>query len=243
MHGSLALLASPLLLAQALYVRRRTPRLSEPPGPRSGSRGQGPALRLLITGDSSAAGVGAAHQDQALAGQLADRLATDFEVHWQLEARTGATTRSSLRWLERLTAARFDAVVTALGVNDVTAMTRLADWLDQQRALRQLLRERFQPALIIVSGLPPMHAFPALPQPLRAYLGSRATRFDRALAADLEDEPDCRFLGVRFTTDVAQMASDGFHPGPAVYAEWARRVAQVLRGAHEAQAGNAGKLP
>jgi hypothetical protein len=35
-----------------------------------------------------------------------------------------------------------------------------------------------------LSGLPPMHRFPALPQPLRWYIGSRARDFDRALAAD-----------------------------------------------------------
>jgi hypothetical protein len=34
----------------------------------------------------------------------------------------------------------------------------------------------------VLSGLPPMHRFPALPQPLRWYVGSRARDFNRVLA-------------------------------------------------------------
>ncbi|EEX09439.1 hypothetical protein SL1157_1477 [Ruegeria lacuscaerulensis ITI-1157] len=49
----------PLLAAQALMVRQRALRLPEPSGPREGRQGRGPRLRLLIVGDSSAAGVGA----------------------------------------------------------------------------------------------------------------------------------------------------------------------------------------
>ena len=70
-----ALALSPLLLAQGVYVRRVTPRLPEAPGSRSGVAGGGPSLKLLILGDSAAAGVGAASQDEALAGQLAVALA------------------------------------------------------------------------------------------------------------------------------------------------------------------------
>ena len=74
-------LAAPLLLVQGKYVRRVTPKLPEAAGAREGERrlrdaGGGPAsLRVLITGDSSAAGVGTQHQDEALPGQLADALA------------------------------------------------------------------------------------------------------------------------------------------------------------------------
>ena len=55
----------PVLLAQGHYVRRVTPRLPEPEGLRQGVEGSGPPLRLLILGDSSAAGVGVATQAEA----------------------------------------------------------------------------------------------------------------------------------------------------------------------------------
>ena len=60
------LLLSPVLVAQAVVTRGRMPRLPEAAGPRQGEVGSGPLLRLLIVGDSSAAGVGVAQQRDAL---------------------------------------------------------------------------------------------------------------------------------------------------------------------------------
>ncbi len=119
----------PLLLAQGLYVRRVTPRLPEPCGERCGTCGEGPALRLLIIGDSAAAGVGVAHQDDALAGQLVANLAADFRLSWQLLAQTGLDTPQLLRRLEGSGAQGFDAVLVSVGVNDVTGAIAADDWL------------------------------------------------------------------------------------------------------------------
>ena len=59
MSLALKLALAPVLVAQALRTRRRAPVLPEPAGPRQGCVGQGESeLRLLIAGDSSAAGVG-----------------------------------------------------------------------------------------------------------------------------------------------------------------------------------------
>ena len=75
MSLALKLMLSPLLVTQAVMTRARLPRLPEPEGPRSGVTGQGGPLRLLICGDSSAAGVGVVTQRLALAQQLAKRVA------------------------------------------------------------------------------------------------------------------------------------------------------------------------
>ena len=61
-------LLAPVLVAQGIYVKRVTPRLSEPEGVRFGVFGAGPKMKLLIVGDSAAVGVGAATQHQALSG-------------------------------------------------------------------------------------------------------------------------------------------------------------------------------
>lgn len=228
MRWSQSLLLAPVLLWQAWRTRARVPRLPEASGPRSGLVGQGEPVSLLITGDSAAAGVGASTQDEALSGQLLRLLAEHYTVAWRLEAKSGANTRATLNHLAGLKRQAFDVVVTSLGVNDVTGRLRLDRWLAIQKELRNLLRTRFRPRLVIVSGLPPVHGFPALPQPLRSYLGDRASAFDRALSADLESEADCRFLSLRFTEDAGQMASDGFHPGPAVYRQWAERVGEII---------------
>lgn len=226
MRHKLATVAlGPLLYLQGCHARRVTPQLPEAPGDRRGRRGTGPALRLLVTGDSAAAGVGAPHQDEALAGRLASELSTRFAVEWELQAETGATTSSTLEKLRRLDSANYDLAVTSLGVNDVTGNFGQRRWLSLQRELRWLLREKFSVRLMLISGLPPMGHFPALPQPLRWYLGRRADDFDLALRQDLEAEGDSLFVDLRCGMDLRAMAADGFHPGPPVYAEWARRAA------------------
>lgn len=72
----------PVRWLQAAHVRRLTPCMPEPPGSRAGTAGCGPRLRLLVAGDSGAAGVGAPTQEQALCGQLVSCLGIHQSVHW-----------------------------------------------------------------------------------------------------------------------------------------------------------------
>lgn len=219
----------PVLLAQGRHVRRAVPVLPEPDGPREGDAGSGKALRLLVLGDSAAAGVGAQTQDEALSGQLAVALAPTFRLRWKLLAFTGATTADMLQRLRAEPAAQFDAVVTSLGVNDVTGRVSLAAWRRAQQELITVLQSRFGAPHILLSGLPPMHRFPALPQPLRWYVGSRARDFDRVLARVAASRPGCEFLALGHEMmDAAAMAGDGFHPGPPIYALWAREATRRI---------------
>jgi len=212
---------APLLLTQALQVRRKALILPEPPGPRAGTIGIGPPLRLLILGDSSAAGVGASHQSHALSGQLAKILAKNRTLHWHLQAATGATSASALASLDALPPQSFDAAIVVLGVNDVTRTIPLSRFLARRRAIHALLRSRFGIPHIIASGLPPMGHFPLLPQPLRWTLGQTARRFDTALARLCTEDSGCTHLPLDLPFAPEFVAPDGFHPSEAAYAKWA----------------------
>ena len=218
----------PILLAQGAWVRFSAPLLPEPPGDRVGTAGSGPLLRLLVAGDSAAAGVGAAHQSDALLGQIVTRLQGRHSVSWNLQARSGDTTADTLERLDALEPQPFDVAVTSLGVNDVIALTTRDDWRSRQAELWHLMREKFGVTTLIVSGLPPMHEFPPLPQPLRWHLGSRATEFHHDLAADVAADGEAHFVDLRFEADIGLVAADGFHPGPGIYSLWADRVAAVI---------------
>lgn len=204
-------------------------KLPEPSGVRSGAAGDGPPLRLLIAGDSAAAGVGAATQKEALTGRLVHALADRFRVDWRLEAKTGLTTPRALGRLSTLETPPFDVMVTSLGVNDVTRGMGVGEWLRCQRELRELARDRLGVKLFVASGLPPMGGFPLLPQPLRWYLGRRADEFSERLREQLVQESGAHFLDLRFTLDSTLMAEDGFHPGPRIYQEWGARAAAIIR--------------
>ncbi|MBN2396886.1 MAG: SGNH/GDSL hydrolase family protein, partial [Deltaproteobacteria bacterium] len=148
----------PLLLAQGIYVRLVTPRLPEPEGARFGVAGAGEPLRLLITGDSAAAGVGAESQASALSGRLVSLLASSFEVSWKLMARTGNKTRDILDHIESAPHENFDVAILSGGVNDVTAGTPLEKWLGLLGNLCERLQSRFGIQQVFLTSLPPMHA-------------------------------------------------------------------------------------
>lgn len=218
----------PLLLAQGVYTRRVVPRLPEPEGTRMGVRGEGRALRLLILGDSSAAGVGVQSQNEALSGRVTTHLAARCQVSWKLVASSGITTQQALELVEAEPVAPFDVALLAIGGNDVTAGTAPKQWVSRLHHLTDALRGKFGVGQVLLSVLPPMHLFPALPQPLRWYIGERARTFNRHLAAFAQEKERCALLDPKFTSDVSQMASDGFHPGPAIYASWAEAAASML---------------
>jgi lysophospholipase L1-like esterase len=185
-------------------------------------------LRLLIVGDSAAAGVGAATQHDALAGQLVQQLAPRYDLQWRLLASSGDTTDAARARLEAEPALACDVALTSLGVNDVTALRRTATTLRAQQRLVAHLRERCGARVVLVSGIPPMRDFPALPQPLRWMLGRHARRLDDALVEWIASQPGCEHLPFGDLPDAAMMASDGFHPGPPIYALWAAAVARRI---------------
>jgi len=134
-----------------------------------------------------------------------------------------------IRRLQSLPVESFDVALLSLGVNDVTGGTRSRAFVEQQRRLVELLKSRFGVRLVLLTGLPPMHVFPALPQPLRWCLGARAKVFTGLLASVAASDPACELITPHLPLDIAYMATDGFHPGPPAYKVWGREAAAVIR--------------
>jgi lysophospholipase L1-like esterase len=220
---------APVFFLQGMWVRRVTPILPEPEGARQGVWGVGPDLRLLILGDSAAAGVGVKSQAEALSGKLVAALGTFYRVHWKLLANSGHDSAEVLARLQAEPVATFDVVVVSVGVNDVTGRTSTARWQQNLQSIADLLVDRFQARMILFSSLPPMHFFPALPQPLRWWLGLRANTLRRQLRKMAIQHPYCHFVDVAFPFDRDYMAADGFHPGSVAYAMWSEQLAAVIR--------------
>jgi lysophospholipase L1-like esterase len=221
---------APVLLAQGLYVRRTTPKLGGATGPVAGLvPGKGGTLRLLVLGESTVDGVGAASHEEALTGQLAHALArrTGREVAWQAVGKTGANARVVHDELLGL-ACPADLVVIALGVNDTIKLRSAAAFRRDLLRLIVALRRRLGPAPVFLAGVPPMGRFPALPQPLRAVFGLRSAALDTA-AASLAELPDVGYVPISAALlDPDCFAADRFHPGPAGYRIWADQLANVL---------------
>ncbi len=194
-----------------------------------GDTGTGSPLRVLILGDSAAAGVGVSSQDEALCGRLVAELALTHRVSWSLIAKSGATTEGTTRHLMRCPAQQFDIVVVSLGANDVTGRRVLASWLKDVGTLVALLRSRFSARHILLSGVPPMHAFPGFPQPLRWYLGTKARQYNAALSHWTAGEPGCEHVALTPPNGEGLFATDGMHPGPLAYRLWSAELAKRIR--------------
>jgi len=231
MSLTVKLALSPLLVAQAVMTRRRLPRLGEPEGERHGETGAAEAtpLRLLIAGDSSAAGVGVVTQREALAGQLAERLAEACALHvtWRLVAKSGLNTAQTLHVLQREPLPlQADVAVVVSGVNDVVEQVPSHHAVSSRETLANWLRNAHGVQHVVFAPLPPIHHFPGLPQPLRWVAGSDARRHNQALLRWVRTRGDVSCVDMEMPLNRGVMAADGFHPGVPVYRYCAAAIAQ-----------------
>jgi lysophospholipase L1-like esterase len=223
------LLLFPLLYLQGRRARRSVPRLPEAAGDAHGATGEGPALRLVVIGESPVAGVGVATYEEALAAQLARALATQrsCRVHWHALGENGADAAGVLaRLAPRVEPC--DIAVLVLGVNDTTGFTRLSRWRAQLRALVAALRAKCS-GTIVLAGVPPMGRFVGLPWPLRAWLGLRASMLDDEVRR-LARSPGLVYAPVPPLLEPRHLARDGFHPSAEGCAGWALELARGLPG-------------
>jgi lysophospholipase L1-like esterase len=216
---------SPVLVVQGRRLRRDTPRLPDAAQPWSGSVAGADPLRLLVLGDSTAAGVGAATQDAALPGNLARELHARLGrgVEWRAMGENGATSRDLVeRHLDAATAAPADLVFLSVGANDALALRSRGGFVRDIRTIITRLRAANPASTILVSSLPGFSQFVLLPNPLRWNLYLHSTSLEdaaRATVSSLErvhmSPPPPKYTHGFF-------ASDLFHPSESGYRDWAR---------------------
>jgi lysophospholipase L1-like esterase len=228
----IALALLPILIAQGKYARRGTPRLPDATGPATGTAGahhSGDRLSLLTVGESPVAGVGVETHQQAITGQLAEALADAWRrpVAWRACGRNGVTVRDALHQVvPGIPVQPVDVALVAFGVNDTTAFHSVARWRNDLRAILAAIEERCTPRLILLSGVPPVGHFPALPQPLRWVMGLKARTLDCATKDLALSLPRVRYAALSLDpTDATLMASDGYHPSAIGCAMWATLLA------------------
>lgn len=217
----------PLVLPQAVYVRRTAPRHPGAGGPDHGAVGSGKRLELLAVGDSIIAGVGSRSLSKALVGRTAQRLSEILgrRVYWSSIGRIGLTSREILeRLVPRMPAARADVILVSAGVNDVTSLSTLKDWEQDLADLLDALYRHSPGAIIAVAGIPPLGRFPLLPQPLRALFGIRAQAFDTVAGKVVKKIPGAVYAALAINPEPGAFSRDGYHPSEESY----RNIGQLI---------------
>ncbi|MDO6569211.1 SGNH/GDSL hydrolase family protein [Alteromonas sp. 1_MG-2023] len=215
---------------------------------------------MLIAGDSAAAGVGVSTQQDALSGMLCEGLSAHYCVNWRLKAKTGVNSASLANMLQDTnshtdspltsTSMVFDLTVISIGVNDVTGFTSLYRWRRNIVQIIELLQTSYHCQSIVFTALPPMHEFPALPQPLRWVLGQKAKYLNNALVKLVN-----KYQGVNVLTlslhpqedsssnnTLEYMAEDGFHPHSAGYQLWANAIIKLVNEEVDGLVGKSNKV-
>jgi lysophospholipase L1-like esterase len=218
-----ALALSPVLVRQARRVRQRTPRLPEASGERTGIEFTAHAtslIRLLVVGESTAAGIGVTELRDALPRQLAMMLAgrRQASVAWSMSARTGATASFAARELAPVAPTGQDLAVIIVGVNDALKFTSRRVWRTNLDQLIDELAKHVRPGgQLALAGLPDLRRFGTFPQPLRALLGWHARALDRDLRSVAKRRAGVIYLPMPPVSWPELFAADGFHPSAAAY--------------------------
>jgi lysophospholipase L1-like esterase len=227
---------APVIYAQGKKLRRETPKLPDAALPWTGhvpapafsaptAPGVPSPLRLLVLGDSTAAGVGADTQDAALPGNLARELSARWSVavRWRATGENGATARDLIeRFLDDAVAEPVDFVFLTVGANDALGLRSRGAFGSDIRHIIARLRKTNPDATIMMSSLPAFFRFELLPHPLKwnLYLHSQSLEAEaRGIVAGdvgaIMSPPPPPYTDGFF-------ASDLFHPSAQGYRDWAR---------------------
>ena len=227
--GSLAL--SPLAWAQGSATRRRVQRLPAANPPHDGKvPGAGDPIRVIGIGESSVSGVGLSRGDETVTAVTARALArhTGRPAAWRACGLSGATVRDALqRLVPSIAPEPADLMIVAFGVNDATSYRSPSAFADDLTELVTTARDRVGDAAVVIGGVAPLLAFPALPWPLRSILGWRSTALQAA--ADRLADRLPRLVVERFSAPLSAdlFAPDGVHPNSRAHSIWGEKIAAL----------------
>ena len=222
-----------VLFAEAKLARRQIGNAEDDPPAPSGWYGHGrpgPAIKVALLGDSSAAGYGVDTVEETPGAYLASGVAeaADRRVYLSSVAKVGAQTKDLAGQIDRVLPMEPHVAVIFIGGNDVTHAVPVKT---SQRLLRAAVtRLKSHGVKVVVGTCPDLGAIEPLPQPLRQI----ARVWSRQLAAaqaTVVVQSDARavalgsILGEEFSSfSELLFGPDRFHPSAAGYARMSAAV-------------------
>lgn len=235
--GGLSLMGMGLyavLRGEAALARRMIGNAGDEPPPDStgwyGRGRPGPAIKVALLGDSSAAGYGVERIVETPGAFFASGLAqkADRRVHLRTYAKVGAQSSDLADQIERALPGDPDLAVILIGANDVTHRVKPSQSV---RYLAEAVRRLTAAGtLVLVGTCPDLGSVKPIPPPLKQVARSMSRRLAAAQAIVVVEEGAVAvslgsILGPDFAAAPAVLfGPDQFHPS----AEGYRAVAEVL---------------
>lgn len=227
----LSWLLLPLALGQGIGLRRTATRMPPPRGPQSGRVGASePLWRILVMGDSSAAGVGAERTADTLGPQIAriihDR--TGESVSWRNAGANSAISEEVRdHVLPHVDGRDFTHVVLVVGTNDMKNYNTKARFTRGFGGLLYACHARWPEAVVIWSPVINMPEVPIMPPRLARILALR-TQIINAIGNELCSDRLAIASSPLPIEGRQGFAVDGFHANAVGYAYWAEHLANVI---------------
>lgn len=230
--GSLGALGYAVIRAEAAIARRTIGEPTEVPPDPAGVYGRylGPAVRLVMLGDSSATGLGCDSPAQTPGAMLAGGVARELGRRVRLDVYAAVGGRSAdldSQIVRALAGGPVDLAVIMVGANDVTHTVLPADAVRHLGRAVETLRDAG--AHVVVGTCPDLGTVKPLLQPLRTVAAVWSRRMAAAQAvAVAENDGVAVTLGSLLTKEFNEhphlWSHDRFHPSAQGYA----RVADVI---------------
>jgi lysophospholipase L1-like esterase len=231
LSGIIILPFAPFLYLQGQYARRKIGRLPDAQGDVAGRFGSDEkAVKLLVIGESTAAGVGARTHEAALAGQFARFLSRKIgkTVNWHVIGKSGITVRETIHELvPKIPDESFDYILVALCGNEVLKLRSPRNFRRDMLEFLGILREKNPDAVVFITNAPAIRLSPVLPQPIKFILGHLSALHDKNIREFTA--PMAKILYFPQPTEVVEdFFADGIHPSEKGYTLWSERMIETL---------------
>lgn len=194
------------------------------------------AVRLLVLGESTVAGLGARDHEHALAGRFAHYLgqAIGRPVEWQVIGKNGVTARRTIdELMPLLPEQKFDFVLLGLGGNDVLKLSSPRKWRRDMLELLSLLRKRNDASEIFITNCPMIIESPALPEPIKTLLWRLSQMHDQNIREFSRGLERVTYYPQPKTIDSENFFADGIHPSEEGYDRWAKAMIEYFSADHK----------
>lgn len=205
----------PFLVAEAKKIRDSKPSLP-PLSEKLVLNGGG--KRLLVFGESTAAGVGASQIETTLAGHLLNGLESEFTVYCL--GKNGLRVKEAVDffhqnfWNPPLAQ---EGIALFLGANDCFKLTKPKDFYGQLSSLIDLFRKVLSPSWVYLADIPPVHLFPAFSNGMKRQLKIQRHYLQKEMAAISQREENILFEPISLDLNENFFSEDGIHPSDYGY--------------------------
>lgn len=205
----------PFLIYQAKTIRKNNPL---PPAQSNHLILGDSDQRVLILGESTAAGVGASKPETSLAGTIFHLFKEKYEVINL--GKNGLRVKELIPTFNEEIGSnpkKVEGIFLFMGANDCFRLTKPTQFRFELENIISWLNQSFAPNWIYLSAIPPVHIFPAFTPQLKYFLLRQRKFLSKEMERIASQHHHMIYEEIRFDLTPEFFASDGIHPSDQGY--------------------------